>query len=161
MNNYGLWRTKNFMFVTFWKAWDSIPIFLIHEITFCFLFLKEIPRTLPYKFSNGITVDCSITCAYCKSSLPLSKLSIVLHVLLELGANIRTSCQVLVGQHDTSIREALLQRQATEEGWWSALTRVLEGFALMGREARNRISHNQDREAFDWSLVSLTGNSVL
>ncbi|XP_024373624.1 ABC transporter C family member 2 [Physcomitrium patens] len=73
----------------------------------------------------------------------------------------RTLHQVLVGQHDTSIREALLQRQATEEGWWSALTRVLEGFALMGREARNRISHNQDREAFDWSLVSLTGNSVL
>lgn len=73
----------------------------------------------------------------------------------------RTLHQVLLGHHDTSIRETLLQRQATEESWWSALTRVLEGFAVMGREGRNRISHDQDREPIDWSQVSLIGNQVM
>ncbi|KAG0591623.1 hypothetical protein KC19_1G189200 [Ceratodon purpureus] len=69
--------------------------------------------------------------------------------------------QVLTGQHDSSIREALIQRQGTEERWWSALSRVLEGFAVMGRHSRDRIPRDQDREPFDWSEVSLTGSPVL
>ena len=68
--------------------------------------------------------------------------------------------QVLTGQHDASIRETLIQRQASEERWWSSLGRVLEGFAVMGRHARDRAPLDLDREPFDWSEVSLTGSSI-
>lgn len=67
--------------------------------------------------------------------------------------------QVLSGQHDASIREALIRRQGSEERWWSALSRVLEGFAVMGRQAVNRIP--RDHEPLDWSQVSLTGSPGL
>jgi ABC-type multidrug transport system fused ATPase/permease subunit len=71
----------------------------------------------------------------------------------------RTLHQVLGGQHDESIREALIRRQGSEERWWSALSRVLDGFAVMGRAARNRVP--RDHEPFDWTQVSLTGSPGL
>lgn len=69
------------------------------------------------------------------------------------------SYQVLGGQHDESIREALIRRQGSEERWWSALSRVLDGFAVMGRAARNRVP--RDHEPFDWTQVALTGSPGL
>lgn len=72
------------------------------------------------------------------------------------------SCyQVLTGQHDASIREALLERQVTEERWWSALIRVLDGFAVMGRHVRARVASDRDESPLDRTQVSLTGSPTL
>jgi ATP-binding cassette subfamily C (CFTR/MRP) protein 1 len=66
--------------------------------------------------------------------------------------------QVLSGQHDASITEALLQREVSEDRWWMALFRVVEGLGAMGRQVRNHLTHETEPAApLDWSEMSLTG----
>jgi ABC-type multidrug transport system ATPase subunit len=66
--------------------------------------------------------------------------------------------QVLGGQHDASITEALLQREVSEDRWWKALFHVVEGLGAMGRQVRNHLTHETEPAApLDWSEMSLTG----
>lgn len=66
-----------------------------------------------------------------------------------------------MGEHDASIRETLMRRECTEDRWWSALVRVLEGFAVMGKQVRTRLAQEHEQVPLDWSQLSLTGNPVM
>jgi hypothetical protein len=70
----------------------------------------------------------------------------------------QTLHQVLSGQHDSSISESLLQREVSEDRWWLALVRVVEGLGVMGRQVRNRLNHDNEQTPVDWTHMSLTGS---
>lgn len=70
----------------------------------------------------------------------------------------QTLYQVLSGQHDSSISESLLQREVSEDRWWLALVRVVEGLGVMGRQVRNRLSLASEPSPVDWIHVGLTGS---
>ncbi|XP_044496376.1 ABC transporter C family member 2-like isoform X4 [Mangifera indica] len=46
---------------------------------------------------------------------------------------------VLGGKHDKEIDESLHQYQVSREGWWSALYRIVEGLAMIGRLGQYRL----------------------
>ncbi|KAI4371822.1 hypothetical protein MLD38_010126 [Melastoma candidum] len=66
--------------------------------------------------------------------------------------------EVLEGKHDRIIEESLNQYEVSREGWWSSLYRMVEGWAVMSRLARNQLPHseygNGDR-TFDWDSVEM------
>jgi ABC-type multidrug transport system ATPase subunit len=70
----------------------------------------------------------------------------------------QTLYQVLSGQHDSSISESLLQREVSEDRWWLALVRVVEGLGVMSRQVRSRLSHTVETSPVDWTHVGLTGS---
>lgn len=70
----------------------------------------------------------------------------------------QTLYQVLSGQHDSSISESLLQREVSEDRWWLALVRVVEGLGVMGRQVRSRLSIASEPTPVDWTHVGLTGS---
>lgn len=69
----------------------------------------------------------------------------------------RTLQDVLQGCHDDDIANELSRQEIPTERWWSALSRVLEGLALMGRHVRRQVhSGNHSNEGvFDWIEVPL------
>ena len=70
----------------------------------------------------------------------------------------QTLYQVLSGQHDSSISESLLQREVSEDRWWLALVRVVEGLAVMGRHVRSRLTQTGEPTPVDWTHLGLTGS---
>nr|XP_027086286.1 ABC transporter C family member 2-like [Coffea arabica]XP_027086287.1 ABC transporter C family member 2-like [Coffea arabica] len=64
---------------------------------------------------------------------------------------------VLEGKHDTVIEETLDQYQVSRERWWSALYKMIEGLAVIGRLGRSRLHQSgfefEDR-AIDWDNIS-------
>ncbi|XP_024396529.1 ABC transporter C family member 2 [Physcomitrium patens] len=70
----------------------------------------------------------------------------------------QTLYQVLSGQHDSAISESLLQREVSEDRWWLALVRVVEGLGVMSRQVRNRLYHTSEPAPLDWTHLGLTGS---
>ncbi|XP_027086286.2 ABC transporter C family member 2 [Coffea arabica] len=64
---------------------------------------------------------------------------------------------VLEGKHDTVIEETLDQYHVSRERWWSALYKMIEGLAVIGRLGRSRLHQSgfefEDR-AIDWDNIS-------
>jgi ATP-binding cassette subfamily C (CFTR/MRP) protein 1 len=65
---------------------------------------------------------------------------------------------VLEGKHDKVIEETLDQYHVPRDRWWSALYKMVEGLAMMGRLSRNR-SHQlgdgfEDR-TIDWDQIEM------
>eukprot|EP00262_Sarcandra_glabra_P011548 TRINITY_DN2799_c0_g1_i1.p1 TRINITY_DN2799_c0_g1~~TRINITY_DN2799_c0_g1_i1.p1 ORF type:complete len:1626 (+),score=287.39 TRINITY_DN2799_c0_g1_i1:361-5238(+) len=59
---------------------------------------------------------------------------------------------VLEGKHDKAIEETLNQYQVPRDRWWSSLYKVVEGLAVMGRLARNRLQ--QPNYAFEDQTIN-------
>ncbi|XAR72526.1 Xenobiotic-transporting ATPase [Bertholletia excelsa] len=62
---------------------------------------------------------------------------------------------VLEGKHDKVIEETLDQHQLPSDRWWSSLYKMVEGLAVMGRLARNRLHHSGYgfEDTIDWDRV--------
>ncbi|KAI4365222.1 hypothetical protein MLD38_021227 [Melastoma candidum] len=66
--------------------------------------------------------------------------------------------EVMEGKHDRIIEESLSQYEVSRDGWWSALYRMAEGWAVMSRLARNRLQHSEYGNGditFDWDRVEV------
>ncbi|KAK6917100.1 ABC transporter-like, ATP-binding domain [Dillenia turbinata] len=63
---------------------------------------------------------------------------------------------VLEGKHNKDIEETLNHYQLSTEGWWSSLYRMVEGFAIMSRLARNRLQHSD----FDFEDRSINWDGI-
>uniref|UniRef100_A0A5B6ZCD8 ABC-type xenobiotic transporter n=1 Tax=Davidia involucrata TaxID=16924 RepID=A0A5B6ZCD8_DAVIN len=65
---------------------------------------------------------------------------------------------VLEGKHDKVIEETLNQYQVPKDRWWSALYKVVEGLAVMGRLARNglqQLENGFEDRPVDWDNVEM------
>ncbi|KAK7303090.1 hypothetical protein RJT34_13989 [Clitoria ternatea] len=58
---------------------------------------------------------------------------------------------VLERKYDKEIEESLEQRQVSPDGWWTSLYKMIEGFAMMSKLARNRL-HQPDFSFEDRSI---------
>ncbi|RXH86950.1 hypothetical protein DVH24_022223 [Malus domestica] len=76
------------------------------------------------------------------------------NILMKTNDAVITLQGVLEGKHDKDIDDTLNQHHIPREGWWSAFFRVVEGMAVMGRLAHNRLQPLEDdfeNKKIDWS----------
>ncbi|TQD75180.1 hypothetical protein C1H46_039277 [Malus baccata] len=76
------------------------------------------------------------------------------NILMKTNDAVITLQGVLEGKHDKDIDDTLNQHHIPREGWWSAFFRVVEGMAVMGRLAHNRLQPLEDdfeSKEIDWS----------
>lgn len=64
---------------------------------------------------------------------------------------------VLEGKHNKEIEENLEKYDVSGERWWSSLYKMIEGFAMMSRLARNKLNQSDEFEdrAIDWDQVGM------
>ncbi|KAL8138386.1 LOW QUALITY PROTEIN: hypothetical protein V2J09_004387 [Rumex salicifolius] len=66
---------------------------------------------------------------------------------------------VLQGKHNKDIEDSLEQHHVSEEGWFSALYKVVEGLAMMSRLGRNRLQQPdynfEDGGPVDWDRIEM------
>ncbi|XP_050370619.1 ABC transporter C family member 12-like [Argentina anserina] len=65
-------------------------------------------------------------------------------ILMKTKEAVITLQGVLEGKHDEDINVSLTQHHIPREGWWSAFFRIVEGLAVMGRLAQNRLHPLED-----------------
>ncbi|KAB2627658.1 ABC transporter C family member 12-like [Pyrus ussuriensis x Pyrus communis] len=76
------------------------------------------------------------------------------NIIMKTNDAVITLQGVLEGKHDKDIDDTLNQHNIPREGWWSAFFRVIEGMAVMGRLAHNRLhplEEDFEDKAIDWS----------
>ncbi|XP_057833271.2 ABC transporter C family member 2 isoform X2 [Cryptomeria japonica] len=80
------------------------------------------------------------------------------NILQETRNATQTLQDVLQGKHDSAIEVALVQHQVSKESWWLELFKVIEGFSIMSRLARNRFNEDElvseDRD-IDWGNLTV------
>uniref|UniRef100_A0A7N0U2M8 ABC-type xenobiotic transporter n=3 Tax=Kalanchoe fedtschenkoi TaxID=63787 RepID=A0A7N0U2M8_KALFE len=65
---------------------------------------------------------------------------------------------VLEGKHNKEIEESLDRHQISQDGWWASLYKIVEGFSVMSRLAKNRLQDaDQDLDArtIDWDTANM------
>ncbi|XP_065882175.1 ABC transporter C family member 2-like [Euphorbia lathyris] len=65
---------------------------------------------------------------------------------------------VLEGKHDKVIEESLNEYQISRDGWWSALYKMVEGLAMMGKLGRNRLQESDyglEERSIEWDNVEM------
>ncbi|KAM2799693.1 hypothetical protein COP1_004503 [Malus domestica] len=75
------------------------------------------------------------------------------NIIMKTNDAVITLQGVLEGKHDKEIDDTLNQHHIPREGWWSAFFRVVEGMAVMGRLAHNRLHPLEDdfeNKEIDW-----------
>ncbi|KAM1213164.1 hypothetical protein PS2_004614 [Malus domestica] len=75
------------------------------------------------------------------------------NIIMKTNDAVITLQGVLEGKHDKEIDDTLNQHHIPREGWWSAFFRVVEGMAVMGRLAHNRLQPLEDdfeNKEIDW-----------